>query len=275
MSFWNQRYSQQEYAYGTEPNAYFREALEKISGKKILFAAEGEGRNAVFAASQDWEVTAFDLSTAAKEKAEALALKNAVKINHIVSDLQELELPEEYFDALVLVFAHFAKRADYHRKLARSVKQGGWLILEAFNKCHINHQAENPAAGGPKDINMLYDLKDLKRDFHDFELKECYQTETELHEGLYHRGRASVVRILGRKKYSIMKRNMGTLDKTIRITIAALIAVLYFTHVISGTLALVLGAIAVIFVLTSLVSFCPLYYPFGIKTCRKNRAPHS
>ncbi len=66
-----------------------------------------------------------------------------------------------------------------------------------------------------------------------------------------------------------MKKNMGSLDKTIRLAIAALIAVLYFTQMISGTLALVLGAVAVIFVLTSLVSFCPLYLPFGIKTCRK------
>lgn len=66
-----------------------------------------------------------------------------------------------------------------------------------------------------------------------------------------------------------MKKNMGSLDKTIRLAIALLIAVLYFTQVISGTLALVLGAVALIFVLTSLVSFCPLYLPFGIKTCRK------
>lgn len=66
-----------------------------------------------------------------------------------------------------------------------------------------------------------------------------------------------------------MKKNMGSIDKTIRIAIAVLIAVLYFTDVISGTLALVLGALALIFVLTSLVSFCPLYLPFGIKTTRR------
>ncbi len=202
MSFWDQRYSQPEYAYGTTPNNYFRESMEKISGEKILFAGEGEGRNAVFAALNGWKVTAVDLSVAAKEKAEALALKNAVKIEYIVSDLEELVLPEMYFDALVLIFAHFeeAKRAGYHRKLARSVKPGGWLILEAFNKYHVNRQAENPEVGGPRDVNMLYDMKDLKRDFPDFELSECYQTETELHEGLYHLGWASVVRILGRKK---------------------------------------------------------------------------
>ena len=62
-----------------------------------------------------------------------------------------------------------------------------------------------------------------------------------------------------------MKKNMGTADKIIRILIAVVIAVLYFMEVISGTVAIVLGVLAVIFVLTSLVSFCPLYLPFGIK----------
>ncbi|MFW6351104.1 MAG: YgaP family membrane protein [Bacteroidota bacterium] len=64
-----------------------------------------------------------------------------------------------------------------------------------------------------------------------------------------------------------MKKNMGSADKIIRILIAAIIAVLYFTNVISGTLGIVFLILAGVFVLTSLVSFCPLYYPFGIKTC--------
>ena len=64
-----------------------------------------------------------------------------------------------------------------------------------------------------------------------------------------------------------MKKNMGTTDKIIRVLIAVVIAALYFTNVISGTLAIILLALAAIFVLTSLVSFCPLYAPFGIRTC--------
>lgn len=65
-----------------------------------------------------------------------------------------------------------------------------------------------------------------------------------------------------------MKNNMGSTDKIIRIAIAALTAVLYFTNVISGTVALVLGVLAIVFVLTSLISFCPLYTLFGINTCK-------
>ncbi len=66
-----------------------------------------------------------------------------------------------------------------------------------------------------------------------------------------------------------MKRNMGIIDKVIRFLIAATIAVLYFMNVITGTLGIVLLILAVIFVLTSFISFCPLYAPFGISTCKR------
>lgn len=64
-----------------------------------------------------------------------------------------------------------------------------------------------------------------------------------------------------------MKKNMGSLDKIIRIALAAVVVILYFTNVISGVFGIVLLVLAGVFVLTSLVSFCPLYAPFGISTC--------
>ena len=64
-----------------------------------------------------------------------------------------------------------------------------------------------------------------------------------------------------------MKKNMGSADRIIRLLIAAVIAVLYFTNVITGTLGIVLLVAAGIFALTSFISFCPLYAPFGIRTC--------
>lgn len=64
-----------------------------------------------------------------------------------------------------------------------------------------------------------------------------------------------------------MKKNMGSADRIIRVIIAAIIGVLYFTGIISGTVGIVLLVLAGVFVLTSLISFCPLYAPFGISTC--------
>ncbi|MBK6482745.1 MAG: DUF2892 domain-containing protein [Chitinophagaceae bacterium] len=66
-----------------------------------------------------------------------------------------------------------------------------------------------------------------------------------------------------------MKANMGTADKAIRILAAILIGILYFTNQISGTLAIILLIFAVIFIITSFISFCPLYWPFGISTRKK------
>lgn len=65
-----------------------------------------------------------------------------------------------------------------------------------------------------------------------------------------------------------MKKNMGSTDRIIRIVIVLVIAALYFTGTISGTLAIVLGVLGLIFALTSLVSTCPLYLPFGLSTCK-------
>ena len=66
-----------------------------------------------------------------------------------------------------------------------------------------------------------------------------------------------------------MKKNMGSVDRIIRVIIAAIIGTLYFTNILTGTIGLVLLILSVVFVLTSLISFCPLYAPFGLSTCAK------
>jgi hypothetical protein len=71
-------------------------------------------------------------------------------------------------------------------------------------------------------------------------------------------------------KESIMKKNMGNADRIIRLIIAAIIAVLYFTGQISGTLAIILGIIAIAFLVTSIIGWCPIYVPFKISTCKQD-----
>ena len=68
-----------------------------------------------------------------------------------------------------------------------------------------------------------------------------------------------------------MKKNMGATDKGIRVTIAIVIALLYFFNIVEGILAYILMALAIIFLLTSFISFCPLYAPFGISTCKSKK----
>lgn len=66
-----------------------------------------------------------------------------------------------------------------------------------------------------------------------------------------------------------MKKNMGSADRITRLVLAVIFAVLYFTHTVTGTLGIILLILGAIFVLTSFISFCPLYLPFGINTCKK------
>lgn len=199
--FWNERYSRQEFVYGEVPNEYLKAKLTGLAPGKLLLPAEGEGRNAVFAAKSDWIVSAFDQSITGKEKASLLARKNGVKIDYIVSDVENTSYPESSFDALALIYAHFhsSKRKAYHQMLSAYLIKDGILILEAFGKRQTEYQKQNLNAGGPKDASMLYDLEEIKKDFDGFEFIEAYEGITELNEGDYHKGEGSIVRILARK----------------------------------------------------------------------------
>lgn len=202
QNFWNQRYADEHYAYGTLPNLYLKEKAADLRPGKILLPAEGEGRNAVFMAKLGWEVEAFDQSTAGKNKALLLAENNDVNISYIISDVENILYPENSFDALVLIFAHFPgeNRRAYHRRLSTFLKPGGHLIIEGFSKEHATFQQLNQKSGGPRDAEMLYDLEALKEDFNDFEFIEATEEKVVLAEGEFHQGEASVIRIFAVKK---------------------------------------------------------------------------
>lgn len=201
--FWDERYKEQEYAYGIVPNAYLEKVLEPSRDKEvILMVAEGEGRNAVYAAQKGWSVKAFDQSIEARNKAFQLAKQHQVEIDYLVSDVESLSYELASVDAVALIYAHFPEcvRRAYHRQLGSYVKAGGTLILEAFAKEHIYKQKENPNVGGPSNPMMLYSLEELKEDFCDFEFINIEEVDIELSEGLYHRGIAKVIRGIAKKK---------------------------------------------------------------------------
>ena len=89
QAFWNQRYQADDYAYGTSPNVFFKEQLDKLPAGSILLPADGEGRNGVYAAERGWQVSAFDLSREGKRKAEALAAKRGVSLRYLVGTLDD------------------------------------------------------------------------------------------------------------------------------------------------------------------------------------------
>ena len=196
-SFWDERYSFEEYVYGTEPNQFFKEYINKFSSPgKILMPGEGEGRNAVYAAKLGWQVDAFDQSINAQKKALILAESNKVKINYTVTDLITIKFSKELYDAAAIIFVHFnyEERKAYHKKIIDSLKPGGKLILELFSKNQMGK-----SSGGPQNLNMLSSLEEIVNDFK--ELKTIFLGEENiiLDEGEKHSGEASVIRFVGEK----------------------------------------------------------------------------
>lgn len=201
-SRWDDRYRNDEFAYGMEPNNYLKEQLTKLSPGTILFPAEGEGRNAVYAAGMGWTVSAFDISHEGKSKALKLAEKNNVTIDYKVGELETLNYKTGQFDAIALIYAHFPAniKSWYHKALDKYLKKGGTIIFEAFSKKHIEYVTANEKVGGPKDIDSLFSTDEIRADFPGYEIIELAEKEIELSEGLYHNGIGSVIRFTGRKK---------------------------------------------------------------------------
>ena len=197
MNIWDERYNQNDYIYGTNPNEFFREELQKIPPGIILLPAEGEGRNAVYAALQKWEVHAVDSSIEGQKKAFRLADRNIVQINYAVADLTDFNLPEEKFDVIALIYTHLPEtiRKSIHTKLIRSLKVGGTIILEAFSTEQLQY-----TSGGPKTLELLYTPEIIEEDFKSLQFIKFENKITTLSEGEYHKGKAHVIRLVAKKE---------------------------------------------------------------------------
>ncbi len=201
-NFWNLRYKQDEFAYGKEPNVYFKNAIAKLNlSGKILLPAEGEGRNAIYAAKKGWQVLAFDTSKEGKNKALTLAKNEHVKIKYKVGELDSLNLAKNSFDAIALIYAHFPTkvRPQLHQQLVELLKPNGYLILEGFSKNHLAYRAKNPNVGGPDSLEMLFSKTDILNDFKALKIIEIAETQIQLNEGRFHNGVGSVIRFIGQK----------------------------------------------------------------------------
>ena len=199
---WDERYSNSDYAYGINPNKFFKDSLNKYQlNGKILLPAEGEGRNAVFAAKKGLDVTAFDISIEGKKKALKLADKENVKIKYEIGNLFDLAIISEKYDIAALIFAHFPPSvlSNYHKQIADLIADEGIIILEGFSKNHLPLRNENPKLGGPNNIQMLFSIESIKNDFPDFEIIKLEEVEVELNEGSFHNGLSRVIRFIGKK----------------------------------------------------------------------------
>jgi SAM-dependent methyltransferase len=195
-NLWDQRYASDNYIYGTDPNDWFVEKLRIMKAGKLLMPAEGEGRNAVWAAEQGWIVTAYDQSPEGRTKALKLAAGRQVEINYLVKDLRCFRGEENTYDAIGLIYVQMPAefRAKVHTELVRFLKPGGCLILEAFSKAQMGNNS-----GGPQNLDMLYSAAELRSDFSALKILEFHDVRIHLEEGPLHKGLADVIRIFARK----------------------------------------------------------------------------
>lgn len=193
---WDERYSRESFVYGINPNAFFKEELLKLKVGRVLLPAEGEGRNAVFAAGQSWEVVAFDQSEQGRLKALELANKNQVDIDYEIAGFEDFISEKESFDCIALVYAHVSedKRKHYHQLISKYLKPGGVLILEGFSKEQLSKKS-----GGPGQLGLLFSKENLLADFSGLETISLEEMDVELSEGEFHQGKASVIRYVGKK----------------------------------------------------------------------------
>jgi hypothetical protein len=195
-SLWDERYGRDNYAYGTEPNLYFKSFIDSHVPGRILLPGEGEGRNAVYAATKGWDADAIDQSSEGRRKALKLAEKKGVSIGYTQANLVEYDFGTERYDAIAMIFFHLHRdiRQSIHLNLIKSLNPGGLIMIEAFSKAQLGK-----SSGGPQEIELLYDTRIFNDDFGLMKIEELYEISIILDEGPFHQGEASVIRMIARK----------------------------------------------------------------------------
>lgn len=196
-SFWDERYGDDSFFYGTDPSDFLREQAHLLtSGADVLCLAEGEGRNAVFLAERGLRVTGVDGSAVGLEKARRLATERGVAIETVVADLGAWDLGDARWDAVVSIWTHLpeAVRASLHPRVARALRPGALLLLEHYHPRQIAY-----GTGGPSDPAMMTTLAELDASFPGWERLHAFEGERDVHEGKGHGGLSFVTQVVLRR----------------------------------------------------------------------------
>ena len=197
---WDERFSGEVYAYGKEVNVWLKERIELLpipTENAALFPADGEGRNAVWAATKGWKSHVFDLSAQGQRKCELLAREHGVNVDYDVDDLVTRTFEPQSFDLIACSWFHTPSdiRSVHMPRMLHALKVGGFFIMEGY------HTSQLPlSSGGPKSLDLLFDLDTIVDELtgnHAPQMEIVYAKveSTELDESDLHRGHAKVVRI--------------------------------------------------------------------------------
>ncbi len=193
---WDERYSNPEYVYGTEPNQFLAAHFNKIPKGRVLEIGAGEGRNGVFLAIKGYQVTAVDQSGVGLKKARRLAEEKGVEIETIEANLAEFKIEPGAWDGIVAIFCHLPRdlRSRVFADSIRGLAPNGVFLLEFFTTAQLKYNT-----GGPKDPTMLYSLTEAMSDFKGLAIEHAEELEREVNEGRHHSGTAAVIQLIARK----------------------------------------------------------------------------
>ena len=192
---WNERYGTVEYVFGHEPNDFLREHAMSLPRGKVLSLGEGEGRNAVWLASQGFEVWSIDLSPIGVAKTLKLAEQHGVTVHASVGDLAEYVIEAATWDAIISIFAHTppSVRRRIHQQVVNGLRPGGVYLLEAYSPNQIDY-----GTGGPKDLSFLPTVELLADELSGLQFDLLHEVTRDVIEGALHTGRAAVVQVVAR-----------------------------------------------------------------------------
>jgi SAM-dependent methyltransferase len=196
LGFWDQRYAEPNFAYGSEPNDFVRECAERIPPGRVLCLGEGQGRNAVFLAQRGYDVTAMDQSRMGLARAEALAAERGVRLTVVAADLADFMIEPLAFAGIVSVFVHLpqALRRSVHQRVMAGLAPGGVFVFEAYGPEQLSYKT-----GGPTDPAQLASLETVKEELFRLDFDVARDAVRNVSEGIYHTGLAATVQILARR----------------------------------------------------------------------------
>lgn len=195
---WDERFSEQDYLFGTAPNACLaaQKKLLPLSGTALALA-DGEGRNGVWLAQQGLSVTSVDFSPVALEKARRLAAARRVALATVQADLAEWTWPAAQVDVVAAIFIQFAGptlRDAIFRGIRRALKPGGILVLQGYRPEQLRY-----GTGGPPCAENMYTAQMLREVFAGFDILHLEEHDSEVNEGGGHRGMSALVDLVARR----------------------------------------------------------------------------
>ncbi|WP_448963087.1 class I SAM-dependent methyltransferase [Macrococcus capreoli] len=193
MNHWDEKFQDENYLYGEEANQFIKEQFCEDDTGTIGCFAEGEGRNAVYLARLGYDVTTYDYSNEGLKKTKRLAEKFNVTVNTHLQDLTvEHAVDKAQFDKVIMIFGHVKEESQQvlFNNLIQSVKPGGKIYFEVYAKAQLDY-----GTGGPKDIEMLYDLEAIRKycELNEVTIIDLEEKEVVRHEGDKHNGKCRVI----------------------------------------------------------------------------------